>query len=503
MYTFFSINIILALAGKLHSIILYYNELTKTGMMRKTVLSLVLMCIFIFAASAQSGHKIDINIVGLRDSSIFLAYHFGDKQYLSDTIRLDKDGRGSFSGAEKLPGGIYLVVLPGRKYFEVLLSEDQNMSVSCDYKDFNNTLSFQGSDENSKFLIYQRNWLKLQQNASSIAKRLQNNKANRDSITILSTLQIDQEKSMKNYLNEVVSQNEGSLLSKLVKSIIPVEIPEFRIPANTNNRDSILWLMNYNYNKDHFFDNIDITDERLLRTPILHSRLNSFFTQVVIQSPDSINKEIDRIIKKVEKNNKIFQFVAVYLFNHFRESEIMGHDAVMVKLADDIYLTDKADWVTKEFKDDLKKQIELIRPNLIGNTAHNLIMNSFKNIFVSLDDIEKEFTVLYFWEPDCGHCQVATPRLKEFYNKPKNYTLEVFAICTTAEKDKWTKYIEDNKLTWINGWDPQRNSHFDYYYNVQSTPLVYILDKNKKIIAKKLAVDEIESFIDNYRKMTN
>ncbi len=79
----------------------------------------------------------------------------------------------------------------------------------------------------------------------------------------------------------------------------------------------------------------------------------------VIQAPDSINKEIDKLVKKCENNTKVFQFVAVYLFNHFRESEIMGHDAVMVKLADDIYLSGKADWVTKEFKDDLRKQIDL------------------------------------------------------------------------------------------------------------------------------------------------
>jgi thiol-disulfide isomerase/thioredoxin len=178
----------------------------------------------------------------------------------------------------------------------------------------------------------------------------------------------------------------------------------------------------------------------------------------------------------------------------------MGHDAVMVKLADDIYLSGKADWVSKEFKDDLRKQIELIRPNLIGKKAENLVMDSYKGIFVSLYDIEKELIILYFWEPDCGHCKESTPKLKAYYETAKNDNIEVFAVCTTADKPKWTKYIEDNKLTWINGWDPARSSHFDYYYNVQSTPMVYILDKNKKIIAKKLAVEDIPSYIDNYRK---
>ncbi|MGE5420910.1 MAG: redoxin domain-containing protein, partial [Chloroflexota bacterium] len=339
-----------------------------------------------------------------------------------------------------------------------------------------------------------------QQHAGSLSKRIQNNKANKDSLNILLPLQKSEEADMKAYLRSVVAENNGNLLAVLVKSLIPIDIPEYNVPAVVSNPDSVKWLMNYMYNKEHFFDNIDLKDERLLRTPILYARLQAFFTGVVIQSPDSINKEIDKLVKKVEGNYKVFQYVSVYLFNHFRESEIMGHDAVMVKLADDIYLTNKADWVTKEFKADLKKQIDLIRPNLIGKKAQNLIMDSYKGIFVALDDIEKDFTILYFWEPDCGHCKESTPKLKAWYDQPKDYTCEVFAVCTTAEKEKWSKYIEENKLTWINGWDPQRTSRFDYYYNVQATPTVYVLDRNKKIIAKKLSVEDIGGFIDNYRK---
>jgi peroxiredoxin len=220
----------------------------------------------------------------------------------------------------------------------------------------------------------------------------------------------------------------------------------------------------------------------------------------LIQSPDSISKEIDKIIGKVKDNYKVFQFISVYLFNHFRESEIMGHDAIVVKLADEIYLTGKADWVSKDFKDDLRKQVDRIRPNLIGVKAQDLVMNSYKGVFVSLYDIEKDFTILYFWEPDCGHCAEATPKLKALYDKIKDQGVEVFTVCTTGEKAKWEKYIEEHKLDWINGWDPERRTNFGYYYNVESTPMIYILDRDKTIIAKKLSVDDIGSFIENYRK---
>lgn len=469
--------------------------------MRKLIFSILLSLVPVFlSGQLKNGYEINVTIMDLQDSTVFLAYHLGDKQYIKDTAKLDRSGNGIFRGQQTLPQGIYMIVLPGRKYFEILISDNQRFSLNCTFSDYFNTLKFTGSKENSAFVEYQKNWVTMQQTAIAISKRIQNNKQNNDSLKILGSVQKLQEENMKAYLKSVVKANEGNFLGTLVKGLLPIDIPKFTIPIGYKNPDSIRWVMNYNYNKDHFFDNIDLNDERLIRTPLLYSRLDSFFTNVLIQSPDTINKEIDKLINKCSSNYKMFQFVSVYLFNHFRESEIMGHDAVMVKIADDIYLSGKADWVTREFKDDLRKQIDLIRPNLIGKKAENMVMDSYKGIFVSLYDVEKDFTVLYFWEPNCGHCQEATPKLKAYYDKPKDYSLEVFAVCTTADKEKWTKYIEDNKITWINGWDPKRISHFDFYYNVQSTPTIYVLDKNKKIIAKKLAVEEIGPFIDNYRK---
>lgn len=463
------------------------------------IILLSLVPVFSFG-QLKNGYEIELTIRDLPDSTVFLAYHLGDKQYIKDTVILDRSGHGIVHGQEILPQGIYMIVLPGKKYFELLISSGQHFSLSCTFSDYFNTLKFKGSEENSAFVEYQKKWVSMQQHSATISKRIQNNKQNNDSLKVLGSIQKLQEENMKSYLKNVIKENSGNLLATLVRALLPIDIPEFLIPIGFANPDSVKWIRSYIYNKDHFFDNVDLTDEKLLRTPILYARLNAFFTTVVIQSPDSIIKEIDKIIQKCKVNYRIYQFVSVYLFNHFRESEIMGHDAVMVKLADDIYLSGKADWVTKEFKDDLRKQIDLIRPNLIGKKAENIVMDSYKGIFVSLYDIEKEFTILYFWEPDCGHCKEATPKLKAYYEKSKEYSLEVFAVCTTSDKAKWTKYIEDNKLRWINGWDPQRSSHFDFYYNVQSTPIVYILDKNKKIIAKKLSIEEIGPFIDNYRR---
>lgn len=454
----------------------------------------------LLSCQAKGGYEIKVKINGIGDSTVYLAYHYGDKQYLKDTLKLDRNGSGTFRGNESLLQGIYMIVLPGRKYFEILVPADQFFTVETSYPDFFSTLRFTGSEENTAFIEHQLTWMKLQTKAAELAERHSKNRNNNDSVRILYEERQKHETKMKKYLKEAESKNNGSLLSMLIRAMMPVEIPPISVPPDSKNPDSVKYMLNYLYNKNHFFDNIDFSDERILRTPILHSKLETFFKNVVIQLADSINKEIDRLFMKIGNNYKVFQYTAVFLFNHFRESEIMGHDAVLVKLADDIYLSGKADWTTQEWRDNLKKEIDRIRPTLIGVKGHDLVMNTFNNVFVSLYDIQKEFTILFFWEPDCGHCKEAVPKLRDLYEKNKNKGIEVFAVCTHTDRRKWETYIQENKLYWINGWDPMRITRYDYFYNVTSTPLIYILDRDKRIIAKKLPVESVESFINDYRK---
>ena len=238
--------------------------------MRKIFLFVIISMISASSFSQfKNGYEIDITVHGLQDSVIFLAYHLGDKQYIKDTLKLDRAGHTKAMGKEVLPQGIYMVVLPGKKYFEILISEDQHFALNCSFTDYFNTLIFTGSDENSAFVDYQKKWIIMQQRASANAKRIQNNKQNADSLKILSATQKLQEDSMKSYLISVIDANKGNLLATLIKSILPLDVPEFSVPSVVANPDSVLSLRKYIYNKDHFFDNIDLTDERLLRTPIL------------------------------------------------------------------------------------------------------------------------------------------------------------------------------------------------------------------------------------------
>lgn len=461
--------------------------------------------IFVFMSSlsllrGQPGHSISVTVKGDNDIMVRLAYHVGNQQYVKDSLSTGKSGTCSFTGADKLAPGVYMIVLPGNTFFEFLLGNDQHFDIVCDISDPAATLVFTGSEENIRFLGYQRRWKELQDEAMALSGRLNAAPPSGSEAAALRKQLGDHEKKMKQYLLETAETDKGTLLGAIARSIIPVETPEPAVPKGTVNRDSVARLMSYLHYKNHFFDNIEFTEPGLIRSPVLGGRLEQFFRQVVIQMPDSIIKEADRVLEKSTANDDVFQYVAVWLMNRYAVSEIMGHDAVVVHLADRIYLSGRAPWASEEYLADLKKRVDRLRSNLIGTKAPELLMNSFAGHYVSLYDIEAEFTILYFWEPDCGHCKEATPMLKEYYEKNRNKGIAVFAVCTQHDREKWEKYIVDNGLNWINGWDPQRLSRFDYLYNVESTPLIYILDRDKKIIAKRLATEDIPSFIETYRK---
>src|SRR3954470_18400049 len=80
---------------------------------------------FILFAKGDKGYDIKVRIVGLKDTVAYLGHHFGDKQYVRDTARVDKDGWVEFKGDTALPGGIYLIVMPGKTYFEILVNNTE------------------------------------------------------------------------------------------------------------------------------------------------------------------------------------------------------------------------------------------------------------------------------------------------------------------------------------------------------------------------------------------
>ena len=461
-----------------------------------TILTALLLVIAWNTLFSQS-YKIDIKINDLKNTNIYLGYYYGDKTYVKDTIKLDVNGKGSFHGDSLLNQGVYIIVLPSKSYFDILVGEDQVFSIETSTDNLIKNLKIKGSEENSAFKEFQQYMIDKNSESSLIQNRLKVLDESSDSTQILKdqlkTLSID----VKNYWNKTISENEGTLLGVIIKAMKNPEIPEIEIPDYIENKDSVRWFHSYNYNRQHYLDNIDFSDKRFLRTPIFHKKLETFFTKVLIQDPDTLNRYIDIVAVQAEADQEMFQYIVRYFINTFQKSNIMGMDKVFVHVAETYYLSGKVDWLDDETTQKLKEQVSKLRFNLVGNIAQDLKMETLTEGYARLQEIKSKFILVYFYEPHCGHCKKVTPKVHELYQEYSRDEFDVFAVYTQGDKEEWSEYIHEKGFDdWNNVWDPYNLTNFRFFYNIYSTPTIYLLDENKKIIAKRIGHETLKNILE-------
>ncbi|MFN8153115.1 MAG: DUF5106 domain-containing protein [Bacteroidia bacterium] len=444
------------------------------------------------AGNDASGYEIRIKITGLRDSLVHLANYYGDKQYLKDSAMVDASGNVVFKGSEPLPGGIYLFVFPNKTYFELLVDKEQHFSLDCTMGQVIETMKVKGSSDNQLFYDY----LKFIQACSQEVEPLKaERKAKEDAkaSTAETDLKIKAvDEKVQNYKLDFMKTHPGLMLSAIFKASQDPEIPELPVKSD-GKRDS---AFAYYYYRDHYFDNIDLGDERLLRSPIYHSKLNNFVKNLLVQIPDSIIPWTDTLVAKASVNKETFKYMVWFLTNYYETSNIMGLDEVFVHMVKNYYTKEKAYWVDDATLYKIQDRANILEPILIGKKVKNLILQDSTGNYQALYSVNSPYTVLFFWDPDCGHCKKATPKVKAYYDKVKTKGVQIFAVCTEVEMEKWKNFIKEYKLDWINVADPKLQNNFRIEFDIKTTPQIFILDKDKKIIAKKIDEETLEKILD-------
>lgn len=479
--------------------------------MKKITLLIIAAISLLSTAAFADGYKIKVKIDGLSEQQLLLGHHFGSKKYVVDTIKLDKKGAGIFQGDSLLDGGIYLVILPSMSYFELLIDKDQDFALETDTVDLIKGLKFTGNDLNTHFKEYQEYMVAKQKESGAIRKRYtthsekakaegvskSDKKMHEDSVEILREQLVTIDKEIKSHWDEVIAQNKGSVLASILTAMKDIEVPDPPKDENGNITDS---LFQYNYYKNHYFDNIDFSDARLLRTPLLENKIEQFLKRAVVQHPDSLVAASDLILKKAQANKEVFKFALQHLFNKYNDTKIMCMDKIFVHLAENYYLTGKADWAINDsaFINKLYDRYMKMKDNVCGVKATELVLRDTLGNVKTLHSIQAKYTVLYFYDPECGHCKKIIPKWAKAAKKYKGEQVATVFVSTQIEKDKWTKFINKYGISeFYNLYDPTQSTNFRIHYDIYSTPVPYILNENKEIMAKRLSPDVIEDFLDN------
>ena len=458
------------------------------------IYSLLLISVFTCnSIFAQEGYKIDIEIEGLPGSEIYLGYHLGENKYIDDTVPM-ANGKAVFQGEEPIKHGIYFLYTP-QYFLEFVVTTEQNFIVRSDTISPLVNKRIQGSPENEIFHEFQLNMADTQSESVKLRERFKTAKNKKDSALIVSQLEFVNETNQA-FQDQMIVQYPESFTAKLIRII---RRPEAQIaPEGLSENEARKYsFMAY---KDKFFDGIDLGYAGILRTPVFQTRLLEYIDKLVSPEPDSLIKAMDYLLNKAT-DPEVFRYILVTTTNKFSKPKLMGHDAVFVHLAENYYLKGKADWADNETLKSFRKAVNDLKPNLIGQPAPPLNLLDTMLSPISLEDINAKYTLLFFYDPDCGHCKKQAPQALDFYHKFQTYGVEAVGVCVPTDLDKWRGFIDEKALDWINGADPYVQSNFRKEYNILSYPTIYVLDEDKRIIGKRLGVEQLEDFMNARLKM--
>ncbi|HVI43670.1 MAG TPA: redoxin domain-containing protein [Chitinophaga sp.] len=458
--------------------------------MRKIFFLLIAVLVIQLHLHAQ-GYQLTVRLKNYNSGKLFLGNYMGKNTYLTDSADVNASGEAVLKGKQPLLPGIYLIVLPGKqRYIETLIDKQQVFAVSIDTADLIGKTAYKNSADNDLFLEYNKFLASQESLSSGIMEQLKAARTAEDSAKV-QPLQRELGKKVQDYRNDFIAKHPSTILATIFRAMKEPEVPKQPVGEDST--------FAYRYFKAHYWDDVDLSSARLVRTPILEGKLKKYFTQLVVNYPDSINTDCDALIARTRKDKEVFKYVLWWLTYNYESSPYMGMDAVFVHLVEKYYVPGEAYWLTDEQLNKIVSRAYALAPNLIGQQAAPLELKDTASKPVSLYKTQAKYTVLVFWDPTCGHCKTEIPRLDSAYKASwKSKGVAMIGVKTEGTHEQWLAFIKENKLSgWVHAWDPASTSNYRRLYDVYSTPVIYLLDEKKKIVAKRLAVEQLQDFLEH------
>ena len=477
-----------------------------------------------FGANAQ---KLKFKVHNLKDTTVFLVKYYGKGMYYADTAQM-KNGSFEFDASKQKPG-VMAILFPGQKYFDFIYNKEE-IQIESTAPEYPTSLVVKKSEENKifaeyvKFLAKQRTLVNdLNAKRTALKKEDPQYKELGEKMDALS-------KEVLKYQNDLVKNQSNLFVSKVVKMSMDVVVPDSPRDAAGKLIDS---TFTYRYYRDHYFENIDLKDDRIINTPMFHNKLDDFFSKkMLLQIPDTVVKYAYWFCDQLDQKSELFKYCTTHITSTYEKSPIMNMDKVFVRMGERYYCANNAEgkspayWMEEDKLKDLCDKVTVNRHLIQGERPPNVSLRDTTDAkWQDYYSLKSDYTVLYFWDADCGHCKTSTPKLQKLYEeKLKARGVEVFAVAKAVGDDefvKWKKFIKEKNLTFINVgltdklykeakedarlFIPKYTSlealNYQETFDIFSTPRLFVLDKDKKILAKQLSISQLEDFMDNIQKV--
>jgi len=105
---------------------------------------------------------------------------------------------------------------------------------------------------------------------------------------------------------------------------------------------------------------------------------------------------------------------------------------------------------------------------------------------VALSSISAKVILIQFWSAIDRVSRYQNQALVDLYSKYKSKGLEIYQVSIDDNRSAWTNAIDQDGLSWINVGDMKGSNKALNVYNVKVIPANYILDKERRVVARDL-----------------
>jgi len=404
----------------------------------------------------------------------------GAKQnYITNTNLIN--GEFNITMPEKAKNGIYRLVydLENRLFVDFIF-DNENVSLNFNPKYPSQSVEFNDSATNQLFTIYLNSVLKIQSKLDSLQVKFFNSSDKFEQENITSAY-----KNYYNQLNDIQTKSEEATKGEFVYHYIKASA---RFNNKTPIRNPVEYLSSI---KSHFFDNIDFNSEALLNSTFINDKINDFIFYLNTAEDNKVLNQLQKeaistVINKLSSNKTLAKDIEEGLIYTFSKQE----NIIMVNCMLNHYLQLPKELQDAPFINDIKGQLK----TAIGMLAPNIFWseNTLKKDLNGLSNAN--YYVVAFWSSTCSHCLKEMPLLYDFLKDNGQIKVISVGLEDNTSKAGWETQIA-NYPNFINVYGENKwKNNFARNYGVNATPSFYILDADKKIIAKPDDVDELTTF---------
>lgn len=449
----------------------------------------------------DSSFRITVNAKQFDSGWAYLCFHQGKNMNIEDSALVNKKGTVVFSGNKILPGGIYAFVFPGKRmWMDFFINGERFLDINI--KDTLDLLSseIKGSNENGLFFDYQK-FIQVKGRDIEAERNAYNASATKKDSLLHEKKFADLNNELARFRDSIVKNNPNALMTLFLNAM---KEPDILIKSPKTRQDTI---DNYNYYKAHYWDGVTFMDSRIIRTPFFQTRLERYYRELLPQAPDSIIKDLDYKLLLARSAPEMYKFLLNWFTDEYLYPKYMGQDAILVHLFEKYHSKGVSSWLNEKQQKIISDRAYMVMSNLIGASAANLEMVDSTGAPKPLYGLNAAYTIVVFWDPTCGHCKEEIPKIDSIYRASwKAKGVRIYAVLSENERKKeWVNYIKEHNIgEWTNVYEtPEMEKQvidakqpgFKQLYDVTQTPTLFLLDKEKRIIGKKLTWSQLNDFL--------